>query len=90
MHYFKSIIRSVLWLFGLGLVSAASAQTKWDMYAFPGASHPITLRFADLAEDGELLQWARELAPLMLDVYPEWAERHVSRWLGGKSDFLKA
>ncbi len=48
------------------------------------------LRFADLAEDGELLQWARELAPLMLDKYPELAERHVSRWLGGKSDFLKA
>jgi ATP-dependent DNA helicase RecG len=48
------------------------------------------LRFADLAEDGELLQWARELAPLMLDVYPELADRHVTRWLGGKSDFLKA
>jgi ATP-dependent DNA helicase RecG len=48
------------------------------------------LRFADLAEDGELLQWARELAPLMLDVSPELADRHVSRWLGGKSDFLKA
>jgi ATP-dependent DNA helicase RecG len=48
------------------------------------------LRFADLAEDGELLQWARELAPVMLDSYPELAERHVSRWLGGKSDFLKA
>jgi ATP-dependent DNA helicase RecG len=48
------------------------------------------LRFADLAEDGELLQWARELAPLMLDVYPALADRHVSRWLGGKSDFLKA
>jgi len=48
------------------------------------------LRFADLAEDAALLQWARELAPLMLDQYPEMAERHVSRWLGGKSDFLKA
>ena len=48
------------------------------------------LRFADLMEDGELLQWARELAPLMLDIYPDLAERHVSRWLGGKSDFLKA
>jgi ATP-dependent DNA helicase RecG len=48
------------------------------------------LRFADLAEDGELLQWARELAPLMLDTCPELAERHVSRWLGGKSNFLKA
>jgi ATP-dependent DNA helicase RecG len=48
------------------------------------------LRFADLAEDGALLQWARELAPIMLDQYPEMAERHVTRWLGGKSDFLKA
>jgi ATP-dependent DNA helicase RecG len=27
---------------------------------------------------------------LMLDKYPELAERHVNRWLGGKSDFLKA
>jgi ATP-dependent DNA helicase RecG len=26
----------------------------------------------------------------MLDQYPELAERHVQRWLGGKSDFLKA
>jgi ATP-dependent DNA helicase RecG len=30
------------------------------------------------------------LAPRMLDMHPELAERHVSRWLGGKSDFLKA
>jgi len=48
------------------------------------------LRFADLAVDVELLDWARELAPRMLDQYPELAERHVQRWLGGKSDFLKA
>jgi ATP-dependent DNA helicase RecG len=48
------------------------------------------LRFADLAVDVELLDWARELAPRMLDQYPELAERHVERWLGGKSDFLKA
>ncbi|NBW67470.1 MAG: ATP-dependent DNA helicase RecG [Betaproteobacteria bacterium] len=48
------------------------------------------LRFADLAVDIELLDWARELAPHMLDQYPELAERHVQRWLGGKSDFLKA
>jgi ATP-dependent DNA helicase RecG len=26
----------------------------------------------------------------MLDQDPELAERHVQRWLGGKSDFLKA
>ena len=48
------------------------------------------LRFADLVEDVALLEWARVLAPKMLDQYPEEAERHVARWLGGKSDFLKA
>ena len=48
------------------------------------------LRFADLAVDGELLQWAQQLAPVMLDHYPSNAVRHVERWLGGKSDFLKA
>ncbi len=47
------------------------------------------LRFADLAVDIELLEWARALAPRMLDQHPELAERHVRRWLGGKSDFLK-
>jgi ATP-dependent DNA helicase RecG len=48
------------------------------------------LRFADLATDAELLEWARALAPRMLDTEPELAERHVARWLGGKSDYLKA
>jgi ATP-dependent DNA helicase RecG len=48
------------------------------------------LRFADLATDGLLLDWAREQAALMLDRYPELAERHVQRWLGGRSDYLKA
>jgi ATP-dependent DNA helicase RecG len=48
------------------------------------------LRFADLATDTHLLEWARELAPVMLDRHPELAARHVARWLGGKSDYLKA
>ena len=48
------------------------------------------LRFADLSVDTELLVWAKQLAPLMLDQHPEMATRHVERWLGGKSDFLKA
>jgi ATP-dependent DNA helicase RecG len=48
------------------------------------------LRFADLATDTKLLEWARQLAPLMLDRYPELARRHVARWLGGKSEYLKA
>ncbi|MFM2427911.1 MAG: hypothetical protein RL707_1738, partial [Pseudomonadota bacterium] len=30
------------------------------------------------------------LSLAVLDMYPDLAERHVSRWLGGKSDFLKA
>ncbi|MES2980499.1 MAG: ATP-dependent DNA helicase RecG [Pseudomonadota bacterium] len=48
------------------------------------------LRFADLATDTELLEWARSVAPLMLDQHPGLAERHIQRWLGGKADFLKA
>ncbi|MBC7445633.1 MAG: ATP-dependent DNA helicase RecG [Polaromonas sp.] len=48
------------------------------------------LRFADLQTDAGLLAWAREVAPLMLDGYPDLAERHVLRWLGGKAEFLKA
>ena len=48
------------------------------------------LRFADLETDADLLAWAREIAPLMLDQHPDLAERHVLRWLGGKSEFLKA
>ena len=48
------------------------------------------LRFADLSTDGRWLEWARELAPLMLERHPHLAERHVQRWLGGRSDFVKA
>ena len=48
------------------------------------------LRFADLETDTELLAWARAAAPMMLDRYGEMARRHVMRWLGGKSEFLKA
>ncbi|MBE2261165.1 MAG: ATP-dependent DNA helicase RecG [Burkholderiaceae bacterium] len=48
------------------------------------------LRFADLATDAALLDWARQTAPVLLDRHPEWAGRHVARWLGGKSDYLKA
>jgi ATP-dependent DNA helicase RecG len=48
------------------------------------------LRFADLATDTELLEWARHAAPFMLDSHPEKARQHTERWLGGKSEFLKA
>ena len=48
------------------------------------------LRFADLAVDGDVLEWARSAAPVMLDAYPELAQAHVHRWLSTKAEFLKA
>jgi len=48
------------------------------------------LRFADLETDRPLLERIRALAAAILDRYPDLAARHVARWLGGKSDFLKA
>jgi ATP-dependent DNA helicase RecG len=48
------------------------------------------LRFADLAADADLLAWAREAAPRLLDRHPTLAQQHVARWLGGKEEFLKA
>ncbi len=48
------------------------------------------LRFADLSTDAALLEWARALAPPMLDRHPELARRHIERWLGGKSGYLTA
>jgi len=48
------------------------------------------LRFANLDVDTDLLEWARKEAPMLLDQHPALAARHVARWLGGKSEFLKA
>lgn len=48
------------------------------------------LRFADLALDEPLVQAARAAAQRLLVQHPKIAERHVARWLGGKSDYLKA
>ncbi|MET0542870.1 MAG: ATP-dependent DNA helicase RecG [Variovorax sp.] len=48
------------------------------------------LRFADLTQDALLLDWARDLAPRMLDRHPALARKHVDRWLGSKSEYLKA
>ncbi len=48
------------------------------------------LRFADLATDNELLAWAKAAAPLMLEKHPALAQKHMERWLGGKTDYLKA
>ena len=48
------------------------------------------LRFADLASDARLLDWARDVAPRLLDRYPTLAEKHVDRWLGSKAAYLRA
>ena len=48
------------------------------------------LRFADLAQDADLLESARKTAELLLTEHPESAERHLERWLGGRDHFLKA
>ena len=48
------------------------------------------LRFADLNEDADLVEAARETAERLLRDHPDAAERHLDRWLGGRADFLKA
>jgi ATP-dependent DNA helicase RecG len=47
------------------------------------------LRYADLEADAGLLEAARETAERLLKDYPEAADRHVERWLGGRKDLLK-
>ena len=48
------------------------------------------LRFADLTLDAELVPLARRAAEQLLADHPEAAERQVVRWLGARSDYLKA
>ncbi len=59
---------------------------------FMGArqSGDALLRFADLQQDSALLQAARALAPRLLQGHPAAAAAHVERWLGGKTEFLRA
>jgi ATP-dependent DNA helicase RecG len=48
------------------------------------------LRFADLNEDADLIESARNVAEMLLAEHPESAERHLERWLGARADFLRA
>ena len=48
------------------------------------------LRFADLSEDVELVHQARAAADILLDRHPEAAQKHLARWQGIKSEYLKA
>lgn len=47
------------------------------------------LRFADLEQDGDLLDAARVVAEEVLRDHPEAAKRHLQRWLGRKSEYLR-
>ena len=59
---------------------------------FMGArqSGAALLRFASLEDDQPLIEQARRTAAWLLREHPHAAQRHVARWLGAKSEFLKA
>ena len=48
------------------------------------------LRFADLNEDGALLQRARSEAARLLERHPDIARAQIERWLGTRRDFMNA
>jgi ATP-dependent DNA helicase RecG len=48
------------------------------------------LRFADLEQDGWLIEPAREAAAHLLDQYPTVVTQHLLRWLGTREQYLKA
>ena len=48
------------------------------------------LRFADLERDVALIEKARDTAEAILARDPAVAQRHLSRWLGGREEFIRA
>jgi len=48
------------------------------------------LRFADPEADQALIEQAQEVAEELLAREPAAAQAHLSRWLGGKAEFIKA
>lgn len=48
------------------------------------------LRFADINDDADLLEAARQLADELLQQQPAVAEAHLQRWLANKADYLHA
>ena len=48
------------------------------------------LRYADLEMDADLVDMARDIAETMLTGHPEFAERHLQRWLGSREELLKS
>lgn len=48
------------------------------------------LRFANLEEDGWLIEPAREAAARLIAGYPDVVTQHLARWLGTREQYLKA
>jgi ATP-dependent DNA helicase RecG len=48
------------------------------------------LRFADLENDGWLIEPAREAAGTLLAQYPNVVTQHLLRWLNTREQYLKA
>ncbi|AIO67939.1 ATP-dependent DNA helicase RecG [Burkholderia oklahomensis] len=48
------------------------------------------LRFADLENDGWLIEPAREAAARLIAGYPDVVAQHLARWLGAREQYLKA
>ncbi len=48
------------------------------------------LRFADLSNDSGLVRMAREVAIELRQTAPEVVERHLSRWMRGREDYLRS
>lgn len=48
------------------------------------------LKFADLAQDSELVRAARESAAQLISNHPDVVQRHLARWLRGRQDFMRS
>ncbi|OSI16193.1 ATP-dependent DNA helicase RecG [Neisseria dentiae] len=46
------------------------------------------LRFANLEEDLQLLEQAREIAPRLIEERPDIVEKHLDRWLSSREGYL--
>jgi ATP-dependent DNA helicase RecG len=48
------------------------------------------LRFVDLQRDAWLIELAQTAAERLLAEHGDLVERHLERWLGSRTEFLKA
>lgn len=48
------------------------------------------LRFANLEEDLNLLEMAREIAPQLIEQHPDIVAAHLNRWLASRAEYLGA